>query len=52
MFFPKQTDFNIISKAEIKRVETEINNPPVRKFGYLTPDEVFLKQKGSVALIC
>ena len=51
MFFPKQTDFNIVSKAEIKRVEKEINNRPVRKFNYLTPNEVFLKRKGSVALI-
>lgn len=51
MFFPKQTDFNIISKAEIKSVERKINNRPVRKFGYLTPNEVFLKLKGSVALI-
>ncbi|MDE3247368.1 MAG: IS30 family transposase [Bacteroidota bacterium] len=51
MFFPKQTDFNNISTAEIKRVEKEINNRPIRKFGYLTANEVFLKQKGSVALL-
>jgi transposase, IS30 family len=51
MFFPKKTDFNQISTAEIKRVEKLINNRPVRKFNYLTPNEVFLKLKGSVALI-
>jgi IS30 family transposase len=50
LFFPKKTDFSGISKAEIKKVENEINNRPVRKFGYLTPNEVFLKIKGSVAL--
>ena len=51
LFFPKKTDFDIICNAEIKRVENEINNRPVRKFGYLTPNEVFLKLKGSVALM-
>lgn len=51
MFFPKKTDFNLICKSEIKRVEKELNNRPVRKFGYLTPNEVFLRLKGSVALI-
>jgi IS30 family transposase len=50
-FFPKKTDFNIIDLEEIKRVENEINNRPVRKFGYLTPNEVFLQLKVSVALI-
>jgi len=51
MFFPKKTDFNAISKAEIKRVENEINNRPVRKFNYLSPNEVFSRLKGSVALM-
>ena len=50
MFFPKKTDFNQVSHAEIKRVEKELNNRPVRKFGYLTPNEVFSRLKGSVAL--
>lgn len=50
MFFPKKTDFNQISKAEISRVEKELNNRPIRKFGYLTPNEVFSRLKGSVAL--
>jgi len=45
MFFPKKTDFNLIDKKEIKRVEMEINNRPVRKFGYLTPNEVFLHRR-------
>lgn len=43
LFFPKKTDFEKVTTKEIKRVETEINNRPVRKFGYLTPHEVFLK---------
>ena len=50
MFFPKNTDFNLIRKFEVKRVEKEINNLPVRKFGYLSPNEVLSRLKGSVAL--
>lgn len=50
-FFPKKTDFNLIKNAEIGRVEKELNNRPIRKFGYLTPNEVLLKKKVSVALM-
>lgn len=50
-FFPKKTDFNLIDMNEIKRVENELNNRPVRKFGYLTPNDVFSQLKVSVALI-
>ena len=50
-FFPKKTDFNLVTIAEIKRVEKELNNRPVRKFNYLTPNQVFLQKKVSVALI-
>lgn len=42
-FFPKKTYFNIIHVDEIKRVENEMNNRPIRKFGYLAPNEVFLQ---------
>lgn len=45
LFFPKKTDFNLVDKSEIRRVEKEINNRPVRKFGYLTPNEVFLHRR-------
>jgi IS30 family transposase len=51
MFFPKKTDFNKISHQKIKRVENAINNRPVRKFGYLTPNELFSRIKGRVALV-
>jgi IS30 family transposase len=50
-FFPKKTDFTQVTNTEIKRVENQINNRPVRKFNYLTPNEVFLNLNGSVALI-
>jgi transposase, IS30 family len=45
-FFPKKTDFNLIANKEVKRVEKELNNRPIRKFGYLTPNEVFLQLTG------
>jgi transposase, IS30 family len=44
-FFPKKTDFNNIDDSEIKRVEDEMNNRPIRKFGHLTPNEVFLQKR-------
>ena len=41
LFYPKKTDFNLITKKEIADVEKEINNRPVRKFGYLSANEVY-----------
>ena len=41
LFYPKKTDFNLITEKEIAGVEKEINNRPVRKFGYLSPNEVY-----------
>jgi transposase, IS30 family len=45
-FFPKKTDFNLIDSKEVKRVEKEINNRPIRKFNYKTPNEVYLHLTG------
>lgn len=50
-FFPKKTDFNTISNKEIKRVENEINNRPIRKFNYQSANQVFSRLKGGVALM-
>lgn len=49
-FYPKKTDFNNVTTRNIKKVETMINNRPVRKFNYQTPNEVYLL-KAKVALI-
>jgi len=49
-FYPKKTDFTKVSAYHIKKVEKIINNRPVRKFDYQTPNEVHLL-KESVALI-
>jgi len=52
MFFPKKTDFNSVTVSEVERVENEINNRPIRKFKYLSANEVFSRLKGcTVALI-
>jgi IS30 family transposase len=45
LFLPKKTDFNLIDAKEIKRIEKEINNRPVRKFGYLSSNEVYLRRR-------
>ena len=49
-FYPKKTDFDDVSAKDVKKVETMINNRPVRKFNYKTPNEVHLL-KAKVALI-
>lgn len=47
-FFPKKTDLRFVSDKEVKQVENFINNRPIRKFNYLTPNQV-LQEK--IALI-
>ncbi len=42
-FFPKKTDLRIINKNEILKVERLINNRPIRKFNYLTANQVLQK---------
>ena len=49
-FYPKKTDFTQVTASDVKKVERMINNRPVRKFNYKTPNEVHLL-KTSVALI-
>ncbi|MDI6784223.1 MAG: IS30 family transposase [bacterium] len=46
-FFPKKTDFAIIDKKQIKKVEYLLNTRPKKCLGYKTPLEVF---KSCVAL--
>lgn len=42
-FFPKGTDFNLISAKEVRRVEDLLNGRPRKSLGYFTPDEVYSK---------
>jgi IS30 family transposase len=38
-YFPKGTDFSRLTRAEIRRVESTINNRPMKCLGYRTPLE-------------
>ncbi len=39
-FFPKKTDFDLITKEQVKRVETLLNTRPRKCLDYQTPNEV------------
>lgn len=47
-FFPKKTDLTFVTKQDVQNVEDKLNNRPVRKFKYLTPNQVLLNK---IALI-
>jgi transposase, IS30 family len=40
-YFPKGTDFSLVSRQEIKRVERELNDRPRKVLDWKKPDEVF-----------
>jgi IS30 family transposase len=40
-YFPKSTDFTVVSDKEIRYVENELNNRPRKRLGWKTPLEVF-----------
>lgn len=42
-YFPKGTDFNLVSDQELKDVELELNNRPRKRLEYMKPIEVFNK---------
>ena len=47
-FFPKRTNLIKVTAKQVMQVERLINNRPVRKFKYLTPNQVF---SNKIALI-
>jgi IS30 family transposase len=47
-FIPKKKDLNRVTSHKVKQVELLLNNRPVRKFNYKTPNQV-LQEK--IALI-
>jgi IS30 family transposase len=47
-FFPKKTDLTKINHQQVYRVQELLNNRPVRKFKYKTPNQVFSEK---IALI-
>jgi len=42
-YFPKGTDFTILTQAEVQAVEDKLNSRPRKILGYRTPREVFLE---------
>lgn len=42
-YFPKAYDFNLITQEQIKYVENKLNNRPRKRFGFLSPNVVFLQ---------
>jgi transposase, IS30 family len=49
-YFPKGTDFNLISNVELKRVQTELNQRPRETLGWQTPETMFAKLLGISAV--
>jgi IS30 family transposase len=43
-YIPKQTDFDTLTQEYVQYVEDELNNRPRKKHGFLTPNEVLLKE--------
>ena len=53
-YFPKKTNFKLITKLEINRVVNILNNRPRKRFGFKTPNEIFaekLNKNPAVAFI-
>jgi len=42
-FFPKGTDFNKVSKEQLKKVQEQLNDRPRKVHNFYTPNEVFFK---------
>lgn len=49
-YFPKGTDFSLVSKAELKRVQTELNQRPRETLNWQTPEESFARLLGISAV--
>ena len=47
-FFPKKTDLTQLTHQQVHQVQEKLNNRPVRKFNYKTPNQVFSEK---IALI-
>ncbi len=43
-FFPKKTDFNLVTNQELKNAVDNLNNRPRKTRGYLTPNQMFNNQ--------
>jgi IS30 family transposase len=43
-FLPKKTNLTFVTDKTVKQIENKINNRPVRKFNYKTPNQVLLEK--------
>ena len=43
-FFPKKTDFRLVTNQELKNAVENLNNRPRKTRGYLTPNQMFNNQ--------
>lgn len=53
-YFPKTYDFNLITDKDIKYVENKLNNRPRKRFGFSSPNQVYLQlitNRGKLAFI-
>ena len=51
-FLPKKTDFNLISKRELKSIQDKLNNRPRKVLQYITPNEALLNEIKLLQLQC
>ena len=52
-YFPKGSDFSILSDSDVQRVEDKLNSRPRKILGYQTPREIFFSARNlPVALHC
>jgi len=47
-FFPKGTDFNLVTDHDIYVIQEKLNNQPRKSLGYKTPREVWQELTGQV----
>lgn len=53
-YFPKKSDFNLLTDEQILEVQEKLNDRPRKRFGFLTPNEVYLQtinNNGKVAFM-
>lgn len=41
-YFPKKSNFDLIEKQQVEQVEKTLNNRPRKRFGFQSPNEVFV----------
>jgi transposase, IS30 family len=43
-YFPKKSDFKLITDEYVQEIENKLNNRPRKRYGFKTPNEVFSKK--------